>query len=360
MGYNILLGDQMNIPLNPDSKDPIWTLFGKVIKLIDSRSFQQELARNGLQNIKRYQIMLKIVLLASYFDLEVSYVHSEVENREKLRKFLNIDHPLTLKQVREVYSRHNEQKYLEMALKTLNKLQFKKIRGIKKILIDSTALIIDLKFNGKYISRQTCLDKDYKRGFSTSKGHYAGFQMTLALEYETLRPLAILIHPGSPNDSKIFDEMMSELKRRRLLKKGQLIIVDRGFYSASNYLIGINKYKIVPLIFPRKKPTLKVLKDKITNPLEYFDYRNKSETIYEYLRERLFELLDKWEDFRRTRWKIEKVFQFLKEELGLGHIHAYTKRSVYKKAYLNVLLLGLLISYGQNEIKEIYALENFK
>jgi len=27
----------MNIPLNPDSKDPVWTLFGKVIKLIDSR-----------------------------------------------------------------------------------------------------------------------------------------------------------------------------------------------------------------------------------------------------------------------------------------------------------------------------------
>jgi hypothetical protein len=75
--------------------------------------------------------------------------------------------------------------------------------------------------------------------------------------------------------------------------------------------------------------------------------------------ERLFELLPKWEDFRRTRWKIRKVFQFLKENLGLGHIHAYTKRSVYKKAYLNVLLLGILVSYGQNEIREIYALENF-
>jgi len=117
---------KMNIPLNPDSKDPVWTLFGKVIKLIDSRTFQQELARNGLQSIKRYQTMLKIVLLASYFDLEVSHVHCEVKNREKLRKFLNIDHLLTLKQVREVYSRQNEQKYLEMALKTLNKLEFQK------------------------------------------------------------------------------------------------------------------------------------------------------------------------------------------------------------------------------------------
>jgi hypothetical protein len=349
----------MNIPLTPDSKDPIWTLFGKVIKLIDSRTFQQELARNGLQSIERYQTMLKINLLASYFDLEVSHVHSEVKNREKLRKFLNIDNLLTLKQVREVYSRKNEQKYLEMALKTLNKLQFKKIHGLKTVLIDSTALIIDLKYNGKFISKQTCLDKDYKRGYSTSKGHYAGFQMTLAVEYETLRPLAILIHPGSPSDTKIYDEIMFELKRRRLLRKGQLILADRGFYSACNYLTGINKYKIVPLIFPKKKPTLEVLKDKITNPLDYFDYENKSGEIYKKLRERLFELLPKWEDFRRTRWKIEKVFQFLKEDLGLSHIHAYTQRSVYKKAYLNVLLLGILISNGQNEIQEIYNLENF-
>ncbi len=53
--------------------------------------------------------MLKIILLASYFDLEVSYVYFEVKNRNKLRKFLNIDHLLTLKQVREVYSRENEQ-----------------------------------------------------------------------------------------------------------------------------------------------------------------------------------------------------------------------------------------------------------
>jgi len=45
------------------------------------------------------------------------------------------------------------------------------------------------------------------------------------------------------------------------------------------------------------------------------------------------------------------------QNLGLGHIHAYTKRSVYKKAYLNVLLLGILISQGYNEIQEIYKLK---
>jgi len=58
-----------------------------------------------------------------------------------------------------------------MALKTLNKLEFKKYVTLKLFLLDSTSILIDLKFNGKYISKQTCLDKNYKRGFSTSKGH---------------------------------------------------------------------------------------------------------------------------------------------------------------------------------------------
>jgi hypothetical protein len=350
----------MNIPLNPDLKDPYWNLFSKVIKLIDSRQFQQELSRNGLKSIKKYQTMLKIVLLSSYFEMYVSDVFNQVENSDKLRKFLNIENMLSLKQVRELYSRDDAYKYLELTLKTLNKLQFKKIRNIKTILIDSTPLLIDLKFNGKYISKQTCLGKDYKRGYSNSKGHYAGFKMTIAIDYESLRPLAILIHPGSPNDTKIFDEILHELKKRRLLREGQVILADRGFYSAYNYLIGINKYKIVPLIFLKKKPSFEKLKDKIINPLDYFDFKNKGGRIYKALREKLFELLPKWEDFRRPRWKIEKVFEFLKLNLGLGYIHAYTTKSVSKKAYLNVLLIGILISEGYDEIQEIMTLVNFK
>jgi len=128
-------------------------------------------------------------------------------------------------------------------------------------LIQPRCLLI-LKFNEKFISKQTCLDKYYKRGFSTSKCYYTDFNMTLLVEYEILRPLTILIHLGSPNDAKIFDGMVSGLKRRRLIGKGQLLIADKGFYCTYNYLIRINKYKIVPLIFPEKNPSMELLKDK--------------------------------------------------------------------------------------------------
>jgi len=44
--------------------------------------------------------------------------------------------------------------------------------------------------------------------------------MTLLVEYETLRLITILIHQGSQNDAKIFDRIMSRLKKRRLIGKG--------------------------------------------------------------------------------------------------------------------------------------------
>jgi hypothetical protein len=44
----------MKIPLNPDEKDLVWNLFSKIFKVIDSRTFQQELARNELNNTKNH------------------------------------------------------------------------------------------------------------------------------------------------------------------------------------------------------------------------------------------------------------------------------------------------------------------
>jgi hypothetical protein len=65
---------QMNVPLNLDNTDPILVLFSKVLKVIDSRNFQEELARNGLKKINNHQIMLKLMLLSIFFKLELSNV----------------------------------------------------------------------------------------------------------------------------------------------------------------------------------------------------------------------------------------------------------------------------------------------
>jgi hypothetical protein len=72
----------------------------------------------------------------------------------------------------------------------------------------------------------------------------------------------------------MFDDMLFELKKRRILKKGQLILADKEFYSLKNYSIGINKYKIVPLLFSKRKPSLITLIERLQNPLEYFTEKN--------------------------------------------------------------------------------------
>ncbi|MBV1728772.1 MAG: hypothetical protein KUA33_00745, partial [Methanobacterium sp.] len=79
-----------------------------------------------------------------------------------------------------------------------------------------------------------------------------------------------------------------------------------------------------PLVFPRKKPTLKVLKDKIIQSVRLIltmkinpdKHIRNYETDYSnyFLNGRIYAEQD---------GKIEKVFQFLKENLGLSHTHIY-------------------------------------
>ncbi len=77
-------------------------------------------------------------------------------------------------------------------------------------------------------------------------------KLTLVLEYPSLKPLLFLLHPANRHEARIFKEVMDQLKRRRIIRKGDVVITDKGFYAYKNYLIGIT-YRIVPLTFPRSK-----------------------------------------------------------------------------------------------------------
>jgi len=62
---------------------------------------------------------------------------------------------------------------------------------------------------------------------------------------------ALSLHHANRHEAMIFQEVMDELKRRRIVRRGDVIIMDKGFYAYRNYLIGINEYRVFPLIFPR-------------------------------------------------------------------------------------------------------------
>ena len=150
-------------------------------------------------------------------------------------------------------------------------------------------------------------------------------KLTLVLEYPSLKPLLFLLHPANRHEAKIFQEVMEELKKRRIARRGDTVIMDKGFYAYRNYLIGINEYRIVPLIFPRSNFDISRLDGMLSYPLSIFDSKNLYEERrrFKALKSRLMNLLQRWQEFKAVRSAIEDVFKLAKS-FGLRKLHRYT------------------------------------
>ena len=74
----------------------------------------------------------------------------------------------------------------------------------------------------------------------------------MVIEYPSLMPVAFLLHQGSPGDAKRYEEILEELKRRKISIDGDTIISDKGYYGYKNYTMRISRFKVIPAIFPRK------------------------------------------------------------------------------------------------------------
>jgi hypothetical protein len=188
-----------------------------------------------------------------------------------------------------------------------------------------------------------------KWGYSTTKGHFIGFKVTVVLDEKTLCPVSILIHSGAPHDSKIFDEILKELKRRRIIKPKNILLFDKGYFSHENFNTGINQYQVVCIIFPKSNFNIKKLEEKISYPLDVFKKKKKikeRKDLYKHLKALLLSKLKNWKDFKPIRGKIEDFFKVAKEAFGLDKLHKYTNESVTKHIYLAILLTTIVIQEG--------------
>ena len=184
---------------------------------------------------------------------------------------------------------------------------------------------------------------------STSKKGKYNF-LTVVLDKDTLTPVSIRIDAGAPHDSVIYEEVLKELKSRRLLGKRTLLYFDRGYYSLENYKIGINRYKIVPVIAPKYDNTIQKIKDYLSYPLEIYKNKQLNELKKQYiiLKTILIRQIEKWDDLKPVRGLIEDFFKVAKDAFGLGKFHKYTTKSVSKNIYLCILLTTLTIQQGYN------------
>ena len=52
-------------------------------------------------------------------------------------------------------------------------------------------------------------------------------------------PVSILIHSGTPYDSRLFEEILKKLSTIRIIKKGDVILFDRGYVRQEASLFSI-------------------------------------------------------------------------------------------------------------------------
>jgi len=118
-----------------------------------------------------------------------------------------------------------------MILQILNSITKRRARN-SRIIVDCTDVSVDVNW---FRNPQKDLEgKDYKWGYS-AKGMFVGMKLTLILEYLSLKPLLFLLHPANRHEAKIFDQVMEELKRRRITRRGDILIMDKEFYAYRNY-----------------------------------------------------------------------------------------------------------------------------
>lgn len=336
-------------PLNLDKSDPNYILLKEIFKIIDSRKSSQIIASKGIKNNKKFKDMLKTYFISSFFGYTISFVLKQLNSKNELLKYFNIDYVWEPQKFYEYMARYDAETLLKTCNSILNGFNVSKKRGKRTFIVDGTTIQLDINFLVRKYSKEYLKSIGLKWGYSPSKGYYIGFKATVMMEYDTAKPVMILFHPGSPNDSKLFDEIMEEARRRKIIRQKDTIIFDKGYYSYKNYQKGIIKYKIVPFIFPKNNFNKNNLKKLLNYPLEIFDAKKDTKsTILKYISitKELFKKLDNWKKYKPIRGKIEDFFKLCKKGLNMKKIHSYTRESAFKNTILNVFLAGLITAQG--------------
>lgn len=333
--------------LNYSKQDPKFNLLEQVFINIDGKKFEKILSRNGIKNIKMMVICIKIYFTAMFFDYPLSKVIDEIKRSKRLKKFLKIKGKTpTADQVYEYLSRYSVNQYKQITYSMINVFSNKYKKYKKNIIIDATSISVDIKHINRHISKEKLENLGLSWGYSKNKGSYIGFQLTIAYDLDSFCPVAILIHPGSPNDKIVFEDVLKELKRRGNLKNGARIYFDKGYCSYHNYFIGIVEYRIVPVIFPDVRFKRERLDCLLTYPLEVFSDKNKVEQrkkVYDDLKKDLYDKLDRWKRYKPLRGTIEDYYKVNKIAFGLDELHKYTPNSIMRNVYLGVLLATLTV-----------------
>ena len=226
--------------LNYDSKDPKYSSLSEIFKIIDSKKFRDTCSRNSIKNRQMMIDSVKILFTSMYFDYTISDVVNELNRSRKLRKFMGFSNEIpTAEQIYEYMSRYSAEQYCKIVNSTLMRFNKQNRGTYNRFIADATPYACNFNNDKHFIPKEHLEKLKLKWSFSTTKGHYIGFKVTVVLNEKTMAPVSILIHSGAPNDSKIFDEVLQDLHRRRIIKRKDIILFDRGYVRQEASLLSI-------------------------------------------------------------------------------------------------------------------------
>ena len=102
------------------------------------------MARYKITPVNKAIEFLKVIILAMFFELEISYAVSEVNKRYELRKFLRIEKEIKLKSVYSFMAKFEAEQLINLVFSILN-VNSKRRRNKPSILIlDWTDISLDL------------------------------------------------------------------------------------------------------------------------------------------------------------------------------------------------------------------------
>ena len=330
-----------------DKEDPNYILLNEIFKIIGSRESKQIMARNGFNNVNELLIIIKTILLAIYFETSITYVVGELESNLKLREGLKIDYVVSSDKIYNRISRLDPDKLQNTVNSILNKFINNNRRGVRSFIIDATPGDLNINFGSKKVSKKSLENKDYAWAWGTAIGYYIGYKVTLVLDYRTKMPVYFMIDRGSRSDTKMIARILPILQRKRIIRRGDRILFDRGYYSYENYKIALQKYHVIPLILVKENFNKSKLEDILSYPLDIYKHKKsdlkKAKIQYEALVRKLLEYLEKPKKIKYHRGFIEDFFKIMKIGLGFKKLNRFTHNSMHKFTSLTVLLAGLIV-----------------
>lgn len=319
----------MEIPLIPDLSNPKWLIVQEVLKSIGSAHAKKVASRLKIPDVKIFLDCIKILILSDTFELDYSYVISEIQTNKKLKSFMELKNVPEIEYLYKYISKLDSNCIYTFFRNVFKVASNSHKQGRKYVIVDTTAIPIDINTWRKRF--EIGKGKKYTWSYSSSCGYYVGCKLILAIDAITFDVLGFEIYEGSPNDAKLLERFIEHLCNSRKLRMGDFVICDRGFTSMENYHILISRFLLVPMIFARKNTDLKQILATLTPPLDIWNGKPYLLDIWKKIVREFVQIAEIWPGFKEIRSNIELFFNVAKNCVRLNKVHQFTKESILKK-----------------------------